>query len=79
MTEFCQVQYSLYVEVLRFRILAALLHGTTAAGVSPTAAWYTEWNCGTFAEGAIFGWAAITLDIGPHSSLLLVQALDSMR
>jgi len=30
-------------------------------------AWYKEWNCGTFAEGATYiGWAAITLGIGPH-------------
>ena len=36
MTEFCQVQNSLYVQVLRSPILAALLHGTPAAGVSQT-------------------------------------------
>jgi len=30
------------------------------------AAWYKEWNYGNFADGAtIFGWAAITLAIGP--------------
>ena len=34
--EFCQVQNSLYVEVLRSPMLAALLHGTPAAGVSQT-------------------------------------------
>jgi len=34
LTEFCQVQNSLYVQVLRFPILAALLHGTRAVGVS---------------------------------------------
>jgi len=33
------------------------------------AAWYKEWNYGTLAEAApIFGRAAITLGIGPHSS-----------
>jgi len=33
--------------------------------------WYTEWNYGTFAEGATYiRWAAITLSIGPHSSFL---------
>jgi len=34
------------------------------------AAWYNEWNYGTFAKGAtyIFGCAAIRLGIGPHSS-----------
>jgi len=36
LTEFCQVQNSLCVQVLRSRILAALLHGTPAAGVSQT-------------------------------------------
>jgi len=35
-TEFCQVQNSLCVQVLRSCILAALLHGTRAAGVSQT-------------------------------------------
>jgi len=36
LTEFCQVQYSLCVQVLRSPILAALLHGTRAVGVSQT-------------------------------------------
>jgi len=36
LTEFCQVQNSLYVQVLRSAILAALLHGTPAAGVRQT-------------------------------------------
>ena len=35
-TEFCQVQYSLCVQVLRSHILAALLHGTRAVGISQT-------------------------------------------
>jgi len=35
-TEFCHVQSSLYVQVFRSLILAALLHGTRAAGVSQT-------------------------------------------
>ena len=54
LTEFCPVQNSLYVQVWRSPILAALLHGSPAAGVSQTAAWYKEWNCGTFAEGATY-------------------------
>jgi len=43
---------SLYVQVLRSPILAALLHGTPAAGVRQPnfAGWYKEWNYGTFAE-----------------------------
>jgi len=32
------------------------------------AAWYKEWNYRTFAEGATYGRAAITLGIGPHYS-----------
>jgi len=44
------------VQVLRFPILAALLHGTPAEGVSQTAAWYKEWNYGTFAEGDTYIW-----------------------
>jgi len=36
LTEFCPVQNSLCVQVLRSHILSALLHGTPAAGVSQT-------------------------------------------
>jgi len=36
LTEFCHVQYARNVQVLRSPILAALLHGTPAAGVSQT-------------------------------------------
>jgi len=52
--EFCHVQNSLCVQVLRSPILAALLHGTRAVGVSQTAAWYKEWNYGTFTDGATY-------------------------
>jgi len=51
---------------------AVLMHGTPAAGVSQTAAWYKERNYGTLADGATYSlsdwavWAAITLGIGPH-------------
>jgi len=48
LTEFCPVQNSLYIQVLRSPTLAALLHGT------PAAAWYKEWNYTTFAEGATY-------------------------
>ena len=48
-----------------FRILAALLHGTVVVGVSQL--------CGVEQRASpIFGRAAITLGIGPHSSLLVV-------
>jgi len=43
----------------RFRVLAALLHGTVVVGVSQT--------CGVEQRvPPIFGRAAITLGIGPH-------------
>jgi len=54
LTEFCLVQNSLYVQVIRSLILAALLHGTPAAGVSQAVAWYKEWNYGTYTEGATY-------------------------
>jgi len=70
LTEFCPVQNSLYVQVLRSRILAALLHGTPAAVVSQTLRrgtrnWITELSQRAPPK---FGRAAITLGIGPHSS-----------
>ena len=57
LTEFCQVQNSLCVQVLRSPILAALLHGTRAASVSQTlqrGTPYKESNYRTFAEGATY-------------------------
>ena len=42
LTEFCPLQNSLYVQVLRSPILAPLLHGTPAAGVSQTLRRWTE-------------------------------------
>jgi len=68
LTKFRRVQNSRCVQVLRSPILAALLHGIPAAGSAKL--------CGV-AQGImelsqraspIFGWAAITLGIGPHSS-----------
>jgi len=47
--EFCQVQNSLCVWVLRSHILAALLHGTQAVGSAKLCGTvYKEWNYGTF-------------------------------
>jgi len=68
--EFCQVQNSRYVQVLRSPILAALLHGTPAAGLSQTLRRGTRNGITNLSQRAppIFGWAAITLGIGPHSS-----------
>jgi len=73
LTEFSPVQYSLYVQVLRSPILAALMHNTPVAGVSQTLR-HGTWNGITeLSQRAppIFGWAAITLGIGPHSSVVL--------
>jgi len=67
-TEFCQVQNSLCVQVLRSHILAALLHGTPAASVSQTLQHGTRNGITELSQRAshIFGRAAITLGIGPH-------------
>ena len=71
LTEFYQVQNSLDVQVLRSPIVAALLHGTPASGVRQTLPRGTRNGITELSQRAppIFGWAAITLCIGPHSSL----------
>jgi len=71
--EFCQVQSSLYVQVLRSPILAALVHGTRVVGISQTLRRRTRNGITELSHGApsIFGRAAITLGTGPHSSLIL--------
>ena len=70
LTEFCHMQNSLCVQVLRSRILAALLHGTPAVGLSQTLWCSTRNGITELSQRAppIFGCAAITLGIGPHSS-----------
>jgi len=70
LTEFCQVQNSVCVQVLRSPILAALLRGTPAAGLSQTLPCGTRNGITELSHTAppIFGRAAITLGIGPHSS-----------
>jgi len=72
LTEFCQVQTLHYVQVLRSPILAALLHGTPPAGIDQTLQLGTRNGITELLQTAppIFGWAAITLGIGPHSSCL---------
>jgi len=69
---FVPVQNSLYVPVLRSPILPALLHGTSAAGVSQTLRHGTRNGIAELSQRAppMFGWAAITLGIGPHSSCM---------
>ena len=56
LTEFYPVQNSLYVQVLRSRILAPLLHALQQRGQPNFAAWYKERNYRTFAEGATYIW-----------------------
>jgi len=70
LAEFCPVQNSLYVEVLCSHILAALLHGTAAASVSRTLRHGTRNGITELSQRAPprFSWAAITLDIGSHST-----------
>jgi len=65
------VQNSLCVQVLPSPILAALLHGTPAAGGSQTLRRGTRNTITATTYIRIFGWAAITLGIGPHSSFWL--------
>ena len=67
--EFFPVQNSLYVQVLRSPTLTALLHGTPAAGVSQTLRCGTRNGITQLSQRVppIFGRAAITLGIGPHS------------
>jgi len=68
--ELCQVQNSRYVEVLRSPTVAALLHRTPAAGVSETLQHGARMELTELSQrvSPIFGWAAISLSIGPHSS-----------
>ena len=74
LTEFCKMQNSLCVQVLRSPILAALLHDTRAAGVSQTL-WRGTRNGITERlqrVPPILDRAAITLGIGPHSSFFML-------
>jgi len=68
--EFCQVQNSLCVQVLRSPILAALQHSTRVVSVSQTLQRGTRNGITELSQRApaAFGRAAVTLGIGPHSS-----------
>jgi len=59
---------------LAFSYLAALLHGTPAAGVSQTSRRGTRIGITELSQMAppMFGWAAIALGIDPHSSYLCI-------
>jgi len=73
LTDCFPVQNSLYVQVLRSRILAALLHGTPV-GVSQTLRRGTRNGITELSQRVppIFGRAAITLGIGPHFSCIII-------
>jgi len=71
LTEFCYVQNSLCVQALRSRTLA--VHDTPAAASAQLCGVVQGMELRNFRKGRgwsppIFGWAAITLGIGPHSS-----------
>jgi len=70
LTDFCQAQRLLYIQVLRSDILAALLHGIRVAGASQTLCHGTRNGIMELLQMAppIFGGAAITLGISSHSS-----------
>jgi len=55
---------------LAFSYVGSVTAWHSSSSLQPNfAAWYQEWNYGTFAEGATYvGWAAIMFGIGPHSS-----------
>jgi len=82
LTELCPVQHSLYVQVLRSPILAALLLGTRAAVVSQTLRRHGTRNGITeLSQRAppIFGSTAITLGIGQHSSFVSVNMAANVQ
>jgi len=81
LTEFCQLQNSLCVQVLRSPTLAALLHGTQAVGVSQSLRHGTRNGITEVSQTAppIFGRAAIMLGIGPHCSLLRIDLTFKMH
>jgi len=75
LTEFCQVQNSLCAQVLRFPILAELLHGTRAVDASQILGRGTKMELRNFRSwlfstesATCIQRVAITLGIGPHSS-----------
>jgi len=80
LTEFCQLQNSLSVQVLRSPILAALLHGTRVVGVSQSLRRGTRNGITELSQRVppVFGRAAITLGIGPHSSSHCYAAVDKI-
>jgi len=73
LTEFCQVQHSHCVQVLRSPISAALLHDIRSVCVRQTLRRVTRKGTRELSllfAPPTFGGAAVTLGIGPHSSYL---------
>jgi len=71
LAEFCHVQNSLCVQLSRSPILASSLHGTPA--------WASGKLCGVEKRvSPIFVKVAITLGVGPHSSLLYFYSCIDM-
>jgi len=77
--EFCGLQNLFYVQVLHSPVLASLLYSTPAAGMSQALRHGTRNGIMQLLQRAppIFGWAAITLGIGPHSSFFCCFGLVS--
>jgi len=71
--EFCHVQNSLCIQILRSPTLAVLLLGTLGAGVSQTLRRGARNGITELSQRVtpIFGWVAITLGISQHSSFIL--------
>jgi len=72
LTEFCQLQNLLSVQLFR-SFMPTLLHGTRAAAISQTLWRGTRNGITELTQRAppIFGWAAVTLGIGPDSSIII--------
>jgi len=79
-TEFCHVQNSLCIQVLRSRILAALQHGTSAAGVSQTVA--LSRGCHLYSVGRPSHWALAHIQVinkKSYMSFRLVPVLGDLE
>jgi len=57
LTEFCQVQNSLYVPILAFPYIGSVTARHSSSRRQPNfASWYKEWNYENFTEGATYIW-----------------------
>jgi len=57
LTEFCQVQNSLYVPSVAFSYIGSITARHSSSGRQPNfVVWYKEWTYGTFAQGATYIW-----------------------